>query len=386
MKITLIGPSYPFRGGISHYNTLLFRTLRKKYDVQFLGYSRQFPAFLYPGKSDREEGNKQFFEPDVDRIIDTLNPLTWIKALSKLILFKPHFVILPWWVVYFAPLYAFLIPLIKFFSKGKIIFLCHNVVEHESSFIKQLLTRMVLKQGNYYIVHSEQERDKLMKMGFKSKKIKKIFHPTYEELNPEILPVHKAKENLGLEGKKVILFFGFIRPYKGLIYLLEAMKEICEVHKEIHLIVVGEFMKENKDDYLDIINHLRSQECLSLHDYYVPSSDINKYFSAADLVVLPYVSATQSGIVQIAYSYAKPVIVTNVGGLPEVVVQDKSGFVVPPKDSGALRRKILDYFNLSDHEYMTNYIMEYKRKFAWEHYYDVIREIAEDEKVKLLNE
>ncbi|MCK4694330.1 MAG: glycosyl transferase family 1, partial [Candidatus Cloacimonetes bacterium] len=227
MKINLIGPSYPFRGGISHYTTILFKNLKKKHQTKFYSFKRQYPWFLFPGKTDKDLSNVSLKDVDTQPILDSLNPFTWIRVAIKAINDKPDLTIFPWWVIFWVPQFITIIFILKIFSSTKILFICHNVVEHEASFIKKIFSKMVLSKGDFFIVHSNEEKKRLIDL-IGERNITETFHPTYKEFNAEDIPKNKAKEKLGIKDKNIILFFGFVREYKGLKYLIEAMPKILE--------------------------------------------------------------------------------------------------------------------------------------------------------------
>ena len=238
-------------------------------------------------------------------------------------------VLIQWWHPYFAPCY-FLLE--RFIGKQNLVFVCHNVFPHERFPMDKLLTRLALKHGKHYIVHAKEEGKELEKI--KERPDYTVTpHPTYNAFRFEGLSKEQARDRLDIEyDKKVLLFFGYVREYKGLKYLLQALPRIVRnLDGQVQLWVVGEFGAD-REEYKELINGLEIGDYVNVVDSYTPDREVEQYFAAADLVVLPYVSATQSGIVQIAYGFIKPVIVTNVGGLPDVVEDGKTGYVVEPED------------------------------------------------------
>ena len=222
MQICLIGPSYPFRGGITHHTTLLYRYLRKKHLVSFYSFSRQYPQWLFPGKTDRDTSEAPLYEEGVEAILDSLNPITWWKVIRKVERQKPDLLIIPWWTYFWTPQFWIIATLVKWFSRATtILFICHNVVDHDSHFFSRACARAVLKRGDRFLVHSEMDREKLKSI-IPDNLITLAFHPVYDFFNSEGLSKRDARERLSLEGE-IMLFFGFIRPYKGLDDLIEAM-------------------------------------------------------------------------------------------------------------------------------------------------------------------
>jgi glycosyltransferase involved in cell wall biosynthesis len=262
--------------------------------------------------------------------------------------------------------------LVKLFSKTGILFLCHNVVEHESKWIDKLLTRIVLRNGDFYIVHSTEDQQSLLSM-FPEAKVIKNFHPTYNVFNLGDFDSNRIRKKYGIEGN-IILFFGFVREYKGLKYLIKALPEVLS-KTDVTLLIVGEFWK-NKNEYLDLINNLGIEDKIIVIDEYIPNEEVGLYFSAADLIVQPYVSATGSGIIQIAFGFNKPVIATKVGCLPEIIEDGKTGYLVPPKSSHDLAEAIIKFFRNDNREVFNNNINREKDKFSWNRMVDVIEELA----------
>ena len=372
MKICLIGPTYPFRGGISHYTTLLFRNLKKKHDVSFFSFKRQYPLWLFPGKTDIDPSQIHIQEKGIQRILDSMNPITWLIVAWKIAKLKPDLFIIPWWVSFWAPQFLTISILVKLFSETKILFLCHNVVEHESKWIDRILTRSVLKKGNYFIVHSQEDHDNL-KAILPHANVRKTFHPTYDVFKLSDFDPWEIRKHFGIAGN-VLLFFGFIREYKGLKYLLEAIPKVLPT-LPVTLLVVGEFWKD-KDYYLDLVDKLSIKKNVIFVDEYVPNEEVGKYFSAADLVVQPYVSATGSGIIQIAFGFHKPVVATRVGCLPEVVKDGETGYLVSPESSSQIASAIINFFQKKQAEEFAENIRKDNYRFSWNRMLDVVDELA----------
>ncbi|MEW6097204.1 MAG: glycosyltransferase [bacterium] len=373
MRICLVGPSYPFRGGISHYTTLLFRDLKKRHEVKFYAFKRQYPKFLFPGKLDKDPSDVTIREEGVENILDSMNPISWWEVFWKIRKYKPDLLIFPWWVSFWTPQFWTISFLIKLLTSTEILFLCHNVVQHESKWIDRLCTRLVLKKGDYFIVHSQEDLENLKKI-LRGAKVKKTFHPTFEVFKCESIDKKEAQKKLKIEGR-VLLFFGFVRQYKGLKYLIEALPLILE-KIELTLLIVGEFWKD-KEESLERIKELGLTEKVRVIDEYIPNEAVGLYFSASDLLVLPYTSATQSGIVQIAYGFNKPVVVTEVGGLPEVVEHGKTGFVVKPQNPKAIAEAVINFYKeKKESEFVAN-IAKIKNKFSWQKMVEVIESFKE---------
>lgn len=361
-KIILVGPVYPYKGGISHYTGLLYRALKKKYDVTMVSYCFQYPKLLYK-KEQRDYSNDSFKIEKTNYWLHTANPLNWIKTTKKIRQIKPDLMIIQWWHPYFAPCYFMLCKLLKGI---RILFVCHNVFPHERFPMDRLLTKAVLKQGNCYIVQSKTDAEDLVSI-IPNAVYEQAVHPTYNAFKIKNMTKEEARSLLQIMKKeKVLLFFGFIREYKGLKYLIQAMPEIVRQLKEVKLLIVGDFAdEEQKDSYVNLIKQCSVQEAIEIYDGYIPDKEVEKFFAACDLVVLPYISATQSGIVQIAFGFEKPVVVTNVGGLPDVVEDGKTGYVVEAKEA-ALAEAVIRYFKENRTEQFTENIQRQEYRFSWD--------------------
>jgi glycosyltransferase involved in cell wall biosynthesis len=376
MKIDLIGPSYPFRGGISHYTTLLFQILRTKHKVQFYSFKRQYPRFLYPGKTDRDESKSPLKDAEAQPLLDSINPLSWLSVTTKIVRDKPEITIFPWWVVFWTPPFLTIIFLLKLFSKTKILFICHNFLEHEKNRMKFLISKLVLSRGDYFIVHSEEEKKRLIEATGKTE-VKVNFHPTYDVFNPRELQKDEARKKLGFSGDNIILFFGFVRDYKGLKYLLKAMPIISE-KTDASLVIAGEFW-EDKGGYLKLIEKLHIEDKVTIIDKYILNEDLPYIFYACDIVVLPYTSVTGSGLVQLALGFNKPVVVSRIGALAEIVRDKQTGFLVSPKNSQEIADAVISFFRDSDKGKMTASIKAEREKYSWEHLVRSIEDFDQSE-------
>ncbi len=368
-KIILIGPVYPYKGGISHYTGLLYRALAKRFLVKMISYKMQYPKFLFK-KEQKDFSNDAFKVEGTQYEIHTANPINWLMNAWKIKKEKPDMVLVQWWHPYFAPCYYVMS---LFFKKTKLLYLCHNVFPHERFFLDKFLVRLVLKRGDYFILHSKMEAKELLSIK-KDPQYKVNVHPTYNAFQFQNMSKEKAREMLGRgREEKLLLFFGFIRPYKGLSHLLKAMGILKEQKKlkEIKLLIVGDFAGA-REEYENLIEENEIREEVWMKDGYTPDKEVEPYFAACDVVVLPYESATQSGIVQIAYGFEKPVIVTKVGGLPEAVEHKKTGFIVEPKSPKALAQSIENFFEGQWGERFKENIRAEAYRFSWDKMADVV--------------
>lgn len=383
MKLAVIGPTYPVKGGISHYTTLLVRALRRKHEVLFISYAYQYPAFLYPGTSQYAQDESPITE-QAEFIWHTLKPWTLDRIARKIREFGAEAVVINWVTHFFGWHIARLESLIHKNTKARVILLCHNVKQHEDRPLEGPLTRMAFGGADAFIVHSDEDRQNLLTI-LPNAVVRKNFHPTYDVFAASShWRRDTARPALGLGNEPMALYFGAVRPYKGLKWLIEAAPAIMATVPGIQIFCVGDYW----DGTGDFEN--RAKELAALYnpadpsrggvrfvDEYVPNEDVGRYFTAADLVILPYESATQSGIVQIAYGFKKPCLVTNVGGLPEVVLDGKTGYVVPPKDPAAIAVKTAEFFAGGDaiRERFEAEIVEWRKMFDWDRMVDTIEEL-----------
>lgn len=372
MRICLIGPTYPFRGGISHYTTLLCTYLRKRHHVTFISFRRQYPKALFPGATDRDPSRAPLRAEGALRMIDSMNPLTWFRAALRVLRSRADLVIIPWWVSFWGPQFWLICAFVRIFGNSKVLFLCHNVVEHESGWADKVVTRLVLGMGHCFIVHSDEDHKALLRM-LPWALVRRGFHPTYDVFKSGEPDPERVRAEHGLRGK-VLLFFGFVRDYKGLRYLIEAFPDVL-ARMEATLLVVGEFWKD-KGEYLRLVNRLGLDGHVVFVDRYMPNEEVGDYFAACDLVVQPYTSATGSGVIQMAFGFGKPVVATRVGCLPEVVRDGLTGYLVPPKDPGAIARAVLRFFEEGRGRAFEANIREEAGRFSWERMVDMIEVLA----------
>ena len=373
--IVVVGLSFPYRGGISHYSTLFVRQLRQKFNVRFITLSRQYPSLLFPGTTQYDSSDKRLEEPN-ERLIDSINPLTWVRTARAIRKARPSLVVIQWWHPFFAFAFGSIKCMLGRELRRKTVFLCHNVLPHEGSPLQKTLSRFAFFGSNLFIVHSSQDRQQLLDLRGDAK-IRQGLHPTYAEFSDSHWSRSTARTDLGIAAdEKVILFFGLVRKYKGLQYLIEAMGRVLD-ELDCKLLIVGEFY-DDKQPYLDLIESQRIGGSVRVVDQYVPNEDVPKYFLAADVVVLPYVSATQSGIVQIAFGIGTPVITTNVGGLPEAVDDGETGYIVESQSCVAIADAIIRYFCSDADSKFRAAIRRQNERFDWDHEIRFIEEFLQE--------
>lgn len=349
LKVFVIGPIYPFRGGIAHSNLVLCNNLARNHDVTVISFKRMFPKFLYPGKSQYEPNPEmKKFPFKTEFMIDAINPMNWIAVSNYLKKEKPDRIIFQWWHPFFVPCYAAIAFLAKKDSKNlKIGMVGQVIILHESGLINEInviASKLFFKTIDYFITLSSGDTKELAKI-MPSAKIKQITEPTYADVfTGGKITRNKARSALNLNpDEKIILFFGFIRPYKGLMHLLNALPLVLN-QISAKLIIAGEFWS-NKKGYLDKIAENGLKDNILLVDNYIPNEDVELYFKAADVIVLPYTSAAESGIIQTALGFNTPIITTNVGGNSDLIIEGQNGLLAKPEDEKDLAEKILLFFN-----------------------------------------
>lgn len=372
-NICIIGPSYPYRGGIAQHTTLMGRYLRSDdCRVLHISFKRQYPKWLYGREDKIEHATKH--ETQTEYIIDSINPFTWREAARKLKRWEPDLVIIPWWVPFWAPLFGYLSrSLKKSCPKAKLIFMCHNVLPHEKSMLDVWALKLGLSYGDGYVVHAKSEEEKLLEF-LPAATVLVTPHPTYAEIGndkkkPENLEALYAHSNSDLN----LLFCGIVRHYKGLDILIESL---ALLKHEAHLFIVGDFWEKEKD-YREQIQQLGLSDRVTIVNEYVPDDVFASYVSQADIVVLPYRSATQSGVVQMALGHGTPVIITQAGGLAEAVIHGETGFVVPTENPVAIANAIDHFYANPDNIDFANNIAKSQKDFSWELFVERVLSFAD---------
>lgn len=333
MRISLIGPVYPYRGGIAHHTALLARALGQSHAVQVISFRSQYPAWLYPGKSDREPG-PPLVPVSAQYVLSPLNPLSWIRTVRAVTGFGAQAVVFPWWVTFWAPAFGVCSWLLRR-KRVPVIFLIHNTLPHEAQFYDRALTRAVFQQGSGFVVQSQREQDRLLGL-YPHARLQTVSHPVYNQFT-ERRSKEEARRELGLPAEgPVILFFGFVRAYKGLKYLLEALALSPLKDDRPCLVVAGEIWKE-KEAYLAQIEALGLASQVRLVDSYIPDEEIPSYFAAADVFAAPYTGGSQSGSLKLAFGFGLPVVASEViAGDEERRLGGDLLTVVPPADAHSL--------------------------------------------------
>lgn len=360
--IKIIGPAYPYRGGIATFNErLALEFAGMGIDTDIETFIIQYPSFLFPGKT--QYNDKPAPENlKIRRTINSINPLNWLKVGRRIAREKPDLVIIRYWLPFLAPCLGTIARLIRRNKHTIIICLADNIIPHEHRPGDRLLTNYFMKRIDGLIAMSQS----VLKDGNSFRKnLPQGFcpHPIFDNYG-EKLSFEAAKEKLKLDtDTRYLLFFGFIRDYKGLDLLINAFADERLRKFPVKLLVAGEYYS-SPEPYLKLIKDNNLEDFIELRTDFIPDDQVNLYFSAADMVVQPYKSATQSGVTQIGYHFNKPMLVTNVGGLSEIIPDGKIGYVVEP-DSLKIANALVDFYeNDRIAEFETN-ILEEKKKFSW---------------------
>lgn len=372
MKIIIVGTAYPYRGGLAAYNERLAREyIAQGHDVEIYTFKLQYPAFLFPGKTQYSDESTP---TDIvsKRAIHSISPLNWLNVGLELRRKKADKIIFCYWMAFMAPCYGTIARIAKK-SGAKCIALVHNMIPHEPTILDRLLPKYFVDAMDGYVTMAESVRHDVKLFGTDDKPVEVSPHPIYDHYGPA-LSKNEAAQKLELPADvKYILFFGFVRQYKGLDLLIEAFADERLRALNVHLIIAGEFY-ENPQPYLKMLYRLKIENVVELHSNFIPDSEVSNYFSIADIVAQPYRSATQSGVSQIAYHFEKPMLVTDVGGLSEIVPHMKVGYVT---DVNALQiaDALVDFFeNKRAAQFIENIKIE-KKKYAWSKMTNVIDQL-----------
>jgi len=375
MKFCLVGPAHPLRGGIAHYNAVLARELSHRHDVSVISLRKQYPGLLFPGTT-QIDSSADAVTVESEPLLWPLRPLSWLRAARRISALSPDLVVVQWWHPFFAPCFGALAARLE--RRGvRTAFLVHNGRAHERSVMDGMLTRHAFRSVSRFVTHSKADAAALRRVRPEAS-ITVSPHPTYDCFGDEPLPRSKARAALGLEDRETLLFFGYVRRYKGLPVLLRALPRILE-ERDLQLLVVGEFY-HGREQAEKLIARLDLGDRVILVDRYVANEEVRGWFSAADAVVLPYRSASQSGIVQIAYAMRRPVIATRVGGLPEVVEDGETGILVEPDDPRFLVEGVRRFFSL-DRRHFQEAIDRRRHRFSWQRMVEALERTAAPEAV-----
>jgi glycosyltransferase involved in cell wall biosynthesis len=357
-RVVVVGPVFPYRAGIAYCTTRLAQELEKTCDVTIVSFRRQYPKRFYPGGDDVDESLRAKTPSNARFLLDILNPLTWTSTAWALRRARPDAVIFVWWIWVWALPYLTVMRLLS--RRTKVILQCHNIADKEPARWKSALTNRVLRRGNVLVVHAETE---LLEASSRAAGPRIVSaHLPVHELGGEIPTRHEAKQHLNIHGRNVALFFGHVRPFKGLDIALRAWRQL---RSDVVLLVAGEAWWEGAEEYRKLAQGL---ENVRLEFRFIPDSEVATWFAAADVVLVPYRTEAQSGVALTAFHFGRAVIATRVGGLPQIIRDGVNGLLVRPEDPGALARAVDEFFIRANREAMERAAADSARAYNWEDY------------------
>ena len=372
MKIILLGTTYPYRGGLATFNERLARQFREEgHEVELWTFTLQYPSFLFPGKT-QYSSEQPPANLAIRRVLNSCNPFNWLRVGRQIRKAAPDMLVCCYWMAFFAPAYGLISRMARRNGKTKTIALVHNMMPHEPSILDKLFAPYFVASQDGFIALSESVKEDIEKIesslpcgegrgGVSPVSVSP--HPIYDHYG-ERMSKAEACQALNIPAdKQYMLFFGLVRAYKGLDLLLDAFAQIKDQLPSLQLIIAGEFY-EHEDKYRSQIAANKLSDRVILRNEFIPDADLRKYFGAADLIVQPYKSATQSGVTQVAFHFEKPMLVTNVGGLGEIVHDHQMGYACEPS-ADAIAADLLDYFTNDRQADYTSYLKKEKTKYAW---------------------
>ena len=377
MKIIIIGSANPLRGGLAAFNErLALACIEQKHSTINYSFSLQYPSFLFPGKSQftHDKPNPAL---NIKTCINSINPLNWIKIGWEIKNQKPDLILVKFWIPFIGASLGTILRIVRWNKKTKIVCIVDNIIPHEKRIGDKFLTRYFIKPIHFFIAMSQKVFSDLAVFKIQNKS-HLLYHPLYDNFG-KIVNKNDAKTHLHINhSDQIILFFGFIRAYKGLDILLKAVNIYVDHFKQQQkkvplLLIAGEFY-EDSQKYKDLIQNLEISQYLILKTDFIPDNEVKYYFSVADLIVQPYKRATQSGVTPLAYHFEIPMLVTNVGGLPEMVEHNITGLISEPNEFD-IAQKIIDFYEYQPTNIINNIIIE-KQKFSWDNFLNRILTIT----------
>ena len=361
MKIAYLSSFYPLRGGIAQFNASLYRFFEKEHEIKAFTFKRQYPEFLFPGETQYVTEKDKADKIDSIPLLDSINPFSYFSTAKAINRFGPDLLIMKYWMSFFGPSLGTVARLMK--PHTKVITILDNVIPHEKRIIDEPFTKYFLKQNDGFVAMSDSVKRDLLSF-LPQAPVIKLDHPLYDHFG-EKLPVKAAREQLKLDpDKKTILFFGFIRKYKGLDLLIKAFDLLDERYQ---LIIAGESY-ESFDEYQRLVDAAKLKKNIHVFNQYIGDDEVPAFFSAADVCILPYKSATQSGITSIAIHFDLPLIATDTGGLKEIIHHEKTGLIVSEISAEAIAAAIHTYFDQEKRAAFTAQIKTMKKELSWEYF------------------
>ena len=371
----IIGPAHPLRGGLAAFNERMARALLARgHRVKIITFSLQYPSFLFPGKSQITDAAAPN-DLDIEVLINSINPISWWQTGRYIAKLRPDIVICRFWLPFMGPALGSVLRLVRRNTHSRIIGLIDNIIPHEKRIGDHFLAQYFVGACHRFVVLARAVEAEMKQFTTPEQTIAYTPHPIYDHYGGGSSR-RAALQHLGLpESGRYVLFFGFVRKYKGLDLLLNALADKQLAKLGVRLIVAGEFY-EDEANYRQIIANLGISDGVTLFSDYISDDEVGVYFSAADLVVQPYRTATQSGISQIAYHFGKPMVVTNVGGLPEIVPHGKAGYVVAPEPAD-IAAAIADFFENHRAAELSIGVIEQQKRFSWDTFCEVVEQLGE---------
>lgn len=362
--IVLIGPAYPLRGGIAHFNESFAKELLVHgFQVKLVSFYLQYPSFLFPGKTQKAEGDPPR-DLDIYPLISSIDPLSWKRTAKIIASWRPAVVVIRFWIPFMGPAMGAIARKLR--KQGiTVIGLVDNAIPHEARPADKVLSRYFFKNCDAFFTLSKSVAEDINRL-VPGKPVATSPHPLYDFFGEKVQK-DQAIKALGLDsGFRYILFFGFVRKYKGLDLLMEGFARSGLKNHKVKLIVAGEFYDDSAT-YFDLAKTLQIEEAMVFRNEYIPEAEVKNYFGATSIVAQTYRSATQSGVTQIAYHFERPMLVTDVGGLSEIVPHGKAGFVVDPKPE-AIAESLARFFQDGLEEQFEKNVAVEKQRFSWKHF------------------
>ena len=363
MKIVILGTAYPYRGGLATFNERLARQFQAEgHDVEVVTFTLQYPSFLFPGKT-QYSNEVAPTDLSIKRWVNSCNPFNWVSVGRRIRKMQPDMLITCYWMAFFAPCYGIIERIVKGNGKTRCVALVHNMIPHEPSLLDKLFAPFYVKSTDGFVALSDSVVRDIDRLDKHNKPKTFSPHPIYDHYG-ERMPKAEACKALNLDADKdYMLFFGLVRAYKGLDLLLDAMGKIHTKMPNLRLLVAGEFY-EQEELYRKQIADNGLTDKVIIRNEFIPDADLRKYFGAANLIVQPYKTATQSGVTQVAFHFEKPMLVTNVGGLGEIVHDHKMGYAVEP-NAEAIAQALTDYYTHNRQADYTHYLIQQKDRYSW---------------------
>lgn len=363
MKIVILGTAYPYRGGLATFNERLARQFQAEgHDVEVVTFTLQYPSFLFPGKT---QYSNEIAPTDLEikRWVNSCNPFNWVSVGRRIRKMQPDMLITCYWMAFFAPCYGIIERIVKGNGKTRCVALVHNMIPHEPSLLDKLFAPFYVKSTDGFVALSDSVVRDIDRLDKHNKPKTFSPHPIYDHYGERMSKAEACKA-LNLDADKdYMLFFGLVRAYKGLDLLLDAMGKMHDKLPNLRLLIAGEFY-EQEEVYRKQIADNGLTDKVIIRNEFIPDADLRLYFGAADLIVQPYKTATQSGVTQVAFHFEKPMLVTNVGGLGEIVHDHKMGYAVQP-NAESIADAIVDYYENDRQEDYTQYLILEKEKYSW---------------------